>query len=115
MFMVRPYFFHCSLTVHCNTYKAVPSAGPGPFRGFPVLTVVETTAGTVSESPSCAVLLLKDVLRRQPAALQSAVFSPSSGVTAECLMKAADLTRKAVLPYVARWPVEGASLLCDMD
>lgn len=69
------------LTVHCNTYKAVSSLGPGPFRGFPVLTVVKTTAGTVSESPSRAALLLKDVLRRQPAALQSAVFSPSSGIT----------------------------------
>lgn len=69
------------LTVHCNPYKAVSSPGPGPFRGSPVLTMVKTTAGSASEPPSRAALLLKDVLRHQPAALQSAVFSQSSGIT----------------------------------
>lgn len=35
---------------------------------------------------------------------------------AECLMKAADLTRKTVFSYLPLWPVEGASLLlCSTD
>lgn len=87
------------LTVHCNTYKAASSPGHGPLGGFPVLTVVKTPAGTVSEAPSWAVLFLKDVLCRQPAELKSAVFHHFLASQAEYLMKAVDLTGKIVFSY----------------